>query len=88
MFSVFHKEYAKRGEDPPSIEAAEVTGTHSGCTHVGWTQRLATASILWFDRPRLERTMSFCGDLVSRRPCYELHFRLEAETVDLLDELI
>ena len=50
-------------------------------------QLLATVSILWFDRDRLQRAMSFCEELVARRPCFELHFRPEVEVLDLLDDL-
>ncbi len=51
-------------------------------------QLLATVSILWFDRPRMEAAMRFCERLVSSVPCYELHFRPEAGAVEMLDELM
>ncbi len=51
-------------------------------------QLLATVSILWFDRPRMEAAMGLCERLVSSVPCYELHFRPEAAAVELLDQLI
>ena len=51
-------------------------------------QLLATVSILWFDRSRMEAAMQTCERLVSSVPCYELHFRPEAGAVDLLEELV
>ena len=51
-------------------------------------QLLATVSILWFDRSRMEAAMRTCERLVSSVPCYELHFRPEAGAVDLLEELV
>ncbi len=51
-------------------------------------QLVATVSILWFDRTRMEAAMGLCERLVSSVPCYELHFRPEADAADLLDELI
>ncbi len=50
-------------------------------------QLLATVSILWFDRERMEAATGFCERLVSSVPCYELHFRPEPAAADLLDEL-
>ncbi len=55
---------------------------------VALQQLLATVSILWFDSSRMESAMRLCERLVSSVPCYELHFRPEAEAVELLDELI
>ncbi len=51
-------------------------------------QLLATVSILWFDRARMERAMSNCQRLVESLPCYELHFRPDPEALDLLDAVI
>ncbi len=51
-------------------------------------QLLATVSILWFDRERMEAATSFCERLVSSVPCYELHFRPEPGAADLLNQLI
>ncbi len=51
-------------------------------------QLLATVSVLWFDRSRMEPAMRLCERLVSSLPCYELHFRPEADAVDLLEELV
>ena len=51
-------------------------------------QLMPTASILWFDRLRMEQAMAFCEELVQNVPCYELHFRPEPAAIDLLDDLI
>ncbi len=51
-------------------------------------QLLATVSILWFDRSRMEAAMRLCEQMVSSVPCYEQHFLPESGAVDLLDELI
>ncbi|MCP3957625.1 MAG: hypothetical protein GY719_07200 [bacterium] len=51
-------------------------------------QLLATVSILWFDRERMELAMAACKELVENLPCYELHFRPEPGAANLLDELI
>lgn len=51
-------------------------------------QLMATASILWFDREAVERTMSFCQDLVEGLPAYEIHFRPEPGAAGLIDDLL
>ena len=51
-------------------------------------QLLATVSVLWFDRSRMESALRFCEQLVSSVPCYELHFRPEPAAADLLEDLI
>lgn len=51
-------------------------------------QLMATASILLFDRRALERTMSFCQDLVEDVPAYEIHFRPEPGAASLIEELL
>lgn len=51
-------------------------------------QLMATASILWFDREALQRTMSFCQDLVEDLPAYEIHFRPEPGAADLIDQIL
>ena len=51
-------------------------------------QLLATVSILWFDRLRMERAMNACQRIVESLPCYELHFRPEPAAIDLLDEVL
>lgn len=51
-------------------------------------QLLATVSILWFDRVRLEWAMTCCQRLVETFPCYELHFRPEPEALRLLDAIL
>ncbi len=47
-------------------------------------QLLPVASILWFDRERMEQTTALCGELVETLPSYELHFRPEGSAVDSL----
>ncbi|MCP4654453.1 MAG: hypothetical protein GY856_03430, partial [bacterium] len=51
-------------------------------------QLVPTASILWFDRRRMEQALSFCEQLVEQVPAYELRFRPEPDAIELLDRLL
>jgi len=51
-------------------------------------QLVPTASILWFDRRRMEQALEFCEELVTEIPAYELRFRPQPDAVALLDRLL
>jgi hypothetical protein len=48
---------------------------------------LPVTSIPWYDRDIVPGMLSFCEDLVSHVPAFELHFTPSSEVVDLLREL-
>jgi len=51
-------------------------------------QLMPTSSILWFDRSSLEKTLSFCHDLVETIPAFEIHCRPDPSAADLIDQLL
>lgn len=51
-------------------------------------QLLPTASILWYDRKRMDLALGFLEGLLSQVPAYELHFRPDPSVIDLIDELL
>ena len=51
-------------------------------------QLLPTASILWYDRERVEQSLAFCEQLTSRIPAYDLHFEPGPAVRDVLSDLL
>jgi hypothetical protein len=47
---------------------------------------LPVTSIPWYDREITEKLLSFCEDLVSHVPAYELHFKPDTEVVGVLEK--
>lgn len=56
--------------------------------HEALAQLFPVVSVLWFDRPRMERATAFCGELVESLPCYELHFCPGIGAIDLVRRLL
>jgi len=54
---------------------------------VALKQLLPTSSILWFDRPALERALSLCHDLVQTVPAFEIHCRPDPPATELINQL-
>jgi hypothetical protein len=49
---------------------------------------LPVASIPWYDEEIMTKILSFCNDLISNIPAYELHFKPDAEVVDVFEKIV
>ncbi len=49
---------------------------------------LPITSIPWYDPEIIPKMLSFCGDLLSHVPAYELQFKPNIEVVDVLEEFV
>ncbi len=49
---------------------------------------LPVTSIPWYDREVVPKMLSFCEDLISHIPTYDLHFKPGHEVVDVFEEFI
>jgi len=47
---------------------------------------LPVTSIPWYDREIMSEILTFCEDLISGVPIYELYFKPSVEVVDLFKE--
>jgi hypothetical protein len=49
---------------------------------------LPVTSIPWYDRRALSGVLSFCGELISHNPAYELGFKPDADAIDCIEEFV
>lgn len=47
---------------------------------------LRVSSIPWYDREVMDRALSFCDELITHIPCYDLHFTPDAGIVQFIKE--
>jgi hypothetical protein len=52
--------------------------------HAALEKLLHVTAIPWHDPDVMPLLLDYCGDLVARTPCFELHFRPDASVCDLL----
>jgi hypothetical protein len=51
-------------------------------------QLLPTASILWYDRQRMDLALGFLESMLAQVPAYELYFRPDPSVIDLISDLL
>jgi hypothetical protein len=49
---------------------------------------LPVTSIPWYDREVMDKILTFCEDLISSVPIYELDFKPSVEVVDVLEQFV
>jgi hypothetical protein len=49
---------------------------------------LPVVSIPWYDKEKMMSILSFCEDLISNIPSYELYFKPDAEVVNVIERYI
>ena len=69
---------SKRGYSVTTAESAQVA----------LEKLLPVTSLPWFDRKVVPQILSFCDDLITSVPIYELHFKPDAGVANLLEEFI
>ena len=49
---------------------------------------LPVTSIPWYDREIMSEILTFCEDLISNVPIYDLHFKPTEEVVDVFEKFV